>query len=177
MIFVGGIHGIGKTNWCKKMSVNTGITHYSASTLIAQEKKALFTSDKRVDHIEENQQLLLSAVRRIRASQKFFLDGHFCLVSKKNEIERVPYQTFADLNPQGIILLIDDVFSIQKRLYARDAQQYDHSFLEWFQNEELNYAQIVSEKLQCPICVINPNETFDLNEFMNKCYKEGASNE
>jgi adenylate kinase len=174
LIFVGGIHGVGKTSWCKERSAHAGIAHYSASTLIAQERNDSFTSDKRVDQVEENQLLLLSAVRRTRASQRFLLDGHFCLVNKENAVERVPYQTFADLNPSGIILLKDNVCSIYERLGARDAQHYDLSFLEKFQNAEMEYAQYVSEKLRCPVNIITPTDMFDLSGFVSECYKEGT---
>ncbi|EHQ60509.1 hypothetical protein PDENDC454_19865 [Paenibacillus dendritiformis C454] len=174
MIFVAGIHGVGKTSWCRERSTHVGIAHYSASTLIAQERNELFTLDKRVDQVEENQLLLLSAVRRICVSQRFLLDGHFCLVNKGNAVERVPYQTFADINPSGIILLKDDVCSIYDRLGARDAQHYDLSFLEKFQNAEMEYAQYVSGKLRCPFSIITPTSTFDLTGFVSECYKEGT---
>ncbi|MNW40226.1 hypothetical protein D3C74_173340 [compost metagenome] len=172
MIFVAGIHGVGKTSWCNERSAHAGITYYSASTLIAQERNESFTTDKKVDQVEENQLLLLSAVRRIRGSQRFLLDGHFCLVNKGNAIERVPYQTFADLNPTGVILLKDDVHSIHNRLGARDAKHYDLSFLEKFQNAEIEYAQYVSGILHCPVSIITPTYTFDLSSFVSECYKE-----
>ncbi|MNP58747.1 hypothetical protein D3C76_1536900 [compost metagenome] len=54
LIFVAGIHGVGKTSWCNERSAHAVITYYSASTLIAQERNESFTTDKKVDQVEEN---------------------------------------------------------------------------------------------------------------------------
>lgn len=174
LIFVGGIHGVGKTSWCKKMSVHLGMLYFSASELIAKERTDILSRDKKVYQVEENQRLLTNAVRRLRSSQAFLLDGHFCLLNKRNEVEKVPYQTFVDLNPSGIVILRDDVHSIHERLYDRDTRHYDLSFLEKFQKEEIKYAQYISAKLQCPICIITPYDNFDFSSFVNKCYEEGV---
>lgn len=42
MIFVSGIHGVGKTYFCNLVKKKLGIKNYSASQLIAERRKKLF---------------------------------------------------------------------------------------------------------------------------------------
>ena len=51
MIFVGGIHGVGKTSFCKKISKAYSLEFYSASALISEIKKEQFSKNKMVEHI------------------------------------------------------------------------------------------------------------------------------
>lgn len=78
MIFISGIHAVGKGYFCDLVKKELGIETYSASDLIANARNAGFSSDKLVADIEENQQYLLAAVQELRESgTDFILDGHF----------------------------------------------------------------------------------------------------
>ena len=48
MIFVSGIHGVGKTYFCNMMGERLGIKAYSASELIAEKSNQVMASDKQV---------------------------------------------------------------------------------------------------------------------------------
>ena len=46
MIFISGVHGVGKSYFCDMVKAATGIESYSASTLITQKKHSGFAKDK-----------------------------------------------------------------------------------------------------------------------------------
>ena len=58
MIFVNGVHGVGKSYFCNLVKESTGIETYSASTLIAEKKQSEFAKDKLIPDIDDNQQFL-----------------------------------------------------------------------------------------------------------------------
>lgn len=109
MIFISGIHAVGKGYFCGLVKKELGIEAYSASDLIAKARNASFSSDKLVAEIEENQQYLLAAVQELRESgSDFILDGHFCLINRSTgEPERISLETFTTLKPEAIVLLTE----------------------------------------------------------------------
>lgn len=58
MIFIGGIHGVGKTFFCKRIKDEMNISTYSASQLILKKKRQNFSADKFASNIEGNQSYL-----------------------------------------------------------------------------------------------------------------------
>ncbi len=91
MIFISGVHGVGKSYFCDMVKTETGIESYSASTLITQKEHSGFSKDKLIPDIDDNQQYLLQAVSELRDSgENFILDGHFCLLNASGEITRIP---------------------------------------------------------------------------------------
>lgn len=104
MIFISGVHGVGKSYFCDIVKESLGINTYTASSLIADEKKQYFSSDKLSVDIEDNQYHLLNAVKRLEsAGNKYILDGHFCLLNSKKEIVRIGIDTFLNLQLQAIV--------------------------------------------------------------------------
>lgn len=55
MIFVSGVHGVGKSYFCNLVKESTGIETYSASTLIAAKKQSEFSKHKLIPDIDDNQ--------------------------------------------------------------------------------------------------------------------------
>ena len=91
MIFVSGIHGVGKTYFCNMVKDELGIKNYSASQLIAGRRGKGFLVDKFVSDIDDNQAILLDAINELRqADEEFILDGHFCLSNEDGVIARIP---------------------------------------------------------------------------------------
>lgn len=141
IIFIAGIHGVGKTYYCN--SLNDGIKNYSASDLIREYKEI---NSKIVKNIGENQNYLLEAISNLD-EDKIYLDGHFCLINFKNEIEKVPIDTFRTLNIKKIIILYSNPILIAQRLEKRDHKKYPVEMLEKFQEEELNYGKKIANML------------------------------
>lgn len=48
MIFISGIHGVGKSYFCNQVKKLTGIATYTASELISSEKNELFSANKQI---------------------------------------------------------------------------------------------------------------------------------
>ena len=63
IVFVGGIHGVGKTYLGEPVAKTLGVRHATASQLIREERGLQsWGSDKRVSDINDNQRALVSAM-------------------------------------------------------------------------------------------------------------------
>lgn len=152
MIFISGIHGVGKSYFCNLLKDRLGVISYSASKLIADKKAVGFSPNKLVTDIEENQFYLLDAVKDLRIKgEKFLLDGHFCLLSQKGAITRIPLNTFTTLAPDAIVLLTENPAIIAKRRQERDGIEYSVTAIKDFQDEEIKYATEVAKLLGVPL--------------------------
>ncbi len=113
MIFISGVHGVGKSYFCGMVKEATGIKSYSASTLITQKKHSGFAKDKLIPDIDDNQHYLLQAINELKASgDNFILDGHFCLLNASGKITRIPADTFTSLKKEDLFMAGN--FSLKK---------------------------------------------------------------
>lgn len=148
IIFVGGIHGVGKTTLCNLLSHSLDIKSYSSSKLISLIKNDNISADKKVSNIEENQNVLLSAINKLVQEEKpYLLDGHFCLINEKNKITEVPIGVFENLNIKEIFVLVDDIENILKRLEQRDSKEYQNKLINEFQEREVKWAKEVAKNI------------------------------
>lgn len=154
MIFVSGVHGVGKSYFCNLVKDSVGIETYSASALIATKKRSEFAKNKLIPDIDENQQFLLWAVDELRTlCQNFILDGHFCLLNASGEVQRIPYGTFAMLKPDAIVLLTENPEIIASRRRKRDGIEVAVESIEYFQREERLYADEVARDINAKLFV------------------------
>ncbi|MFE4710850.1 ATP-binding protein [Paenibacillus sp. NPDC056722] len=154
IVFVAGIHGVGKTYLCNSLTKELDVPHFSASKLISKQRDYEFSISKRVQQIKENQDFLISAIHNY--TQDFptiLLDGHFCLLNEEGNIERLPEETFEKLNPVCFLLIVDNASTIASRLKERDGIDYDVGFLDCFQNSETEYAKEIAEKNSVPLVI------------------------
>lgn len=152
MIFISGVHGVGKSYFCNIVKDRTGIESYSASKLITERKKQGFPASKLIPDIDENQQYLLDAVAELRSSGKeFIIDGHFCLLNGEGIITRIGLDIFTTLNPDAIILLTEEPDIIASRRKGRDGIDHPVKEIKAFQDEESLYAEEVSKLLGVPL--------------------------
>ena len=156
IIFVGGIHGVGKTTFCKKIAKNSKLEHFSSSELISMLDYQRIKKDKKVIDIKDNQNILLDAVEYFLDKDKsYLLDGHFCLIDKDNNIKEIPASVYQSLGVKEIIVLSDYESKILERLKARDDRDYSLEFLHKFQEKEISSAKCVAKKIKVPIKVVN----------------------
>jgi adenylate kinase len=154
MIFVGGIHGVGKSYFCEKAKTELGVQFYSASKLISNRKRSGFPKSKFIPDIDENQQFLIDAVNELNAtSPRYLLDGHFCLLDGDGAITRIAAQTFSAIQPDAIVVLTESPEVIAERRQTRDEIVHSTSELEQFQSNEINYAKEIAALLSIPIYV------------------------
>lgn len=167
IIFVGGVHGVGKTHFSSSVTAALAFSSYSASDLIRKYKQAPADQQKRVADINQNQTALLSAIELYTPpNSRFLLDGHFCLLDSAGLVQRVPVDVFEMLQLRGIILLRDDPLLISERRHARDRHSMPPEFIAQFQiNEELA-AKDASVCTGVPLLVTAPNLTDDTLEFI-----------
>lgn len=149
MTFLSGVHGVGKSYFCRLAKEATGIESYSASELIAQKRQIEFSQNKFIPDIEDNQPYLLQAVAELKATgQNFILDGHFCLaLTELVKFSCISRDTFITLMPESIILLTEKPEIIADRRRARDKVDVNESSIIDFQLQECNYAKELAENI------------------------------
>lgn len=160
IIFVGGIHGVGKTTLCNEISEKLKIENYSSSALIAKLNSEKVREDKKVVDIEQNQDILIKAINTylFNNQKKYILDGHFCLINNLGYVENVPIETFKQLNLKAIIIVTDSPERIITKLELRDGGKYSLEFIKVFQEKEIAYAKSIAEQLGIQCIIINMEE-------------------
>lgn len=154
---MGGIHGVGKSTFCKSIASKINAEHLSASKLISMAKKENITKNKRVENIDRNQDILIYAINEYLDDKKLcLLDGHFCLINETGGISKVPEQTYRSIFPVAIIVLHDEPDKIHTRLNERDNENYNLEFIKNFQEQELIYSKDVANNLNIPHLPCNP---------------------
>lgn len=149
IIFIAGIHGVGKTTLCNMVKEKLNINTFSSSALIQKANKQKNFIDKHADDVKENQDILLQAIHQyIDEKNITMLDGHFILINGNNELEQVPVSTFEGMNIINVILIVDDPQQILERLVERDNHKYNLEFIKKFQDEEIRWAKEVCKTIQ-----------------------------
>ncbi|MGO4773606.1 ATP-binding protein [Flavobacterium sp. W22_SRS_FK3] len=165
IIFIGGIHGSGKGTICETLKNKIDLIHLTASEVLKWDELST-QEEKLVTNIDETQNRLVINLNKIVEENKtYLLDGHYCLLNKDGKPEKIPIQTFKDINPKKIILVIANPETIKKRLAKRDAKTYDINIIEEFQNLEINFATEISEILEISLHIIN-SEQFEIETLL-----------
>ncbi|MEK4063267.1 MULTISPECIES: ATP-binding protein [Paenibacillus] len=164
LIFVGGIHGVGKTTICNELTKYFNIDLYSASNIIAQTKQQSFTSNKFIADINSNQEFLAEGLKQINSKNKYgLLDGHFCLLNKGGKITKLSDKVFSDIRPLAFIVVTDDILKISTRLQKRDNKKYDLDFLDNFQIEEIAHATSIANQFSTSLYIFNNSNDILIN--------------
>lgn len=159
-VFVGGIHGVGKSTICTRICAELRFEYLSASELIKDYKNSLDKADtdrdRRVDDINENQNILIEALNEFISSLKCYLiDGHFTLFDLGGQVQPIPISTFKAIMPSVLIVFTDDPAMIKKRLQQRDGIIYDEKTLAHMQAKELEHAHSIGSQLNIKVHVIS----------------------
>lgn len=146
IIFIGGIHGVGKGTICKEIVSKTDLIHITASEMLKWNEIS-DRDNKLVKNISSTQERLVIGLKNlIEKDEKYLLDGHFCLLNSNEIPSRINEDTFDQINPKAIAIVIDDVQKITKRLEARDGKIYDVKVLNQLQQMEIEYANYLANK-------------------------------
>ncbi|WP_099328285.1 ATP-binding protein [Clostridium paraputrificum] len=174
IIFVGGIHGVGKITVCNKIKKLLGVEAYSSSELIKKYNSLLLSKDKRVEDINKNQDILLKAISKYVCDNDIaLLDGHFTLISKDGAITDIPIETFLYMELCSIVMVVDKPDKIVDRLRSRDSKDYSLKFVDDFQTREINRANYVSGVTGINLYYYEyGSDISDLIEFINKYVKK-----
>lgn len=166
IIFIGGIHGVGKGTICKELCQSFKLHHLSASDVLKWEEIS-DKKNKKVDNLNSTQERLLYGLSQIiEHDKKYLIDGHFCLLNFDGNPVKVPEDTFIKINPNAIIIITCDEQTILKRLKKRDKMNYSIDILEKMQDLEVKYAQEVSLRLNIPFFNVKTSDDKSLNDFL-----------
>lgn len=157
VIFLAGVHGVGKGFLGAPVAEELGISHMTASQLIREEKgHASWASDKRVSELDDNQDALIRAVAKRRiVSPDILLDGHFVLRGVSGEMVRLAQRVFSELQLSGVILLTEEASTISQRLIERDGIIVNPISIAELAAEEMLHAQTVCRALNMPISILH----------------------
>lgn len=169
IIFIGGVHGVGKGYLCSNIVQIFEIVHLSSSDVLNWRKGV----DKGVENVNYTQNYLIQNLKKIVSpDERYLLDGHFCLLKTDGSIERIPLNTFREINPILIILVIAPVNIIKERLEQRDNKNYDFALLDKFQRQEIEYAHEVSDELGIECVQLMSNDVEILRPIITKLFFE-----
>jgi adenylate kinase len=167
VIFISGVHGVGKTTMCSLASAELGILHKSASQLIKEAKENKTTDRlKLVDDVDGNQILLVNSLSAIRNSQQqLLLDGHFVLFDSSKRTIEIETKVFSQLGIDSIVLIVDQARSIADRLGRRDMNGiFSLEEIEDFQRLEARRAEEVASDLNLTLKKINSFDQLSFNQ-------------
>ncbi|MGO4416888.1 ATP-binding protein [Cupriavidus sp. KB_39] len=171
VVFVGGVHGVGKTTACEQVSRAYGCIHISASDLIRRERAdAIAANEKQVNDIDGNQELLVRGFRRFRDSYDgrcILLDGHFALRDGIGDIQRLPLKVFRALAPDHLICFEDEPAAIADRMRQRDLSKVEVDLVSSLQHQELLHAGDVALDLEIPLTVLHAFDVSGLQQLVS----------
>jgi adenylate kinase len=149
--FIAGIHGVGKTTFCKELEKKlSNFKHVSASDIIKKYKSSDEFVTKKVKDINTNQLLLINGLKQEVKNSNILLDGHFVLLDKENNIKKINVDVFKKLNIDCIIILTDSPSNIQNKLNKRGNNNFNIELLKKMQDVEIEWGKRVANKLNIP---------------------------
>ncbi|MBW8201748.1 ATP-binding protein [Flagellimonas abyssi] len=166
IIFVGGIHAVGKGTVCKELAQKFDFEHLSASQVLKWNEISDL-KNKKVQNFSSTQDRLLTNLNKIIEPNKtYLLDGHFTLLNSNGKPEKIDESTFIGIQPKFIILLTCEPQIIFERLKQRDDSVYKLSVLEKMQQMEIEHANYISKKLEIPLFKVIDGNTSSIIEHL-----------
>ena len=159
LIFIGGVHGSGKTTIGNKAALRSGADFKSCSQLIRAERQTQTVSTPGIADVEMNQRALVAGLKRLRCSPgTVMLDGHFSLKTQNNGIQPIPLSVFDAMLPDELFLVETSSSSISIRLASRDGVVIPETAIIEHQEQERRFAGLVSKHLGRPLIVLNGDD-------------------
>lgn len=174
-IFIAGVHGVGKTYLAKPAAIRLGMTYGTASQLIREERgRATWDEAKKVGDVAQNQQALITAVRRVKAAgESLVLDGHFVLRTAVDAHQRLASSVFHDLGCTAVVLLTCPVAVIRARLSSRGDQSWSDDEIARFAHAEAEHAVSVSSTLAIPLAMLEAPSPEEFEETLARLSAKG----
>ena len=154
-MFIGGVHGVGKTTICKVSLDPLGFDCISASELIRRHV-TMHKTDKRVRNVGKNQDVLVAESNKEKSKSLLYgLDGHYCLLNKDGAIERLPVEVFGSLGLDLLALVDSTVDEVVSHLQARDGTKWSKKTVAALMSAERTHARRVAKSLNIPLVVLD----------------------
>jgi adenylate kinase len=170
LIFLAGVHGVGKGFLGTPVANSMGITHLTASQLIREEKgQATWGNDKKTSDLDDNQLALIRAVAQRRLTHPhILLDGHFVLRDAQGVLTPLAMSVFKELHLSGVILLTETESVIVSRLALRDKVMPNGQAISELAAAELTHAKAVCTELKLRFVEIHAPTLPSLTEAATK---------
>ncbi|MBM9614711.1 AAA family ATPase [Desulfobulbus rhabdoformis] len=156
IVFVAGVHGVGKGYLCDRLTSMIDGEHVTASGLIKGRKELGVA--KAISGIDANQAILVEELAKFKTTSPFvLLDGHFCLYNQEYEVSSIAPRLFKELNVAYIVMITCAPSVILNRLINRDKNVSNLSTtqLEKLQNSEVEHSRLVAEEINVPITFLD----------------------
>jgi adenylate kinase len=158
-IFVGGVHGAGKTTFGKELARLLEASHVTAGGLIrenasASDRVTAGVGAKAVPDVDANQRLLLRGLELYRARiglGPMLIDGHFVLLDATGAIVEIPLAVYEAIAPVAVLLVEADARTIHGRLLERDGEAPAVATLAELMVRERAHAEHVCGSLGLPL--------------------------
>ena len=158
-IFVGGVHGVGKTTFLNKILGRLGFACFSASDLIKRHKLEI-RKDKVVSDIAGNQNgLIIESIQESSRHRLYALDGHFTLLSSSEGVQPISCEVFSALKLDCLILILASCEEVQSRMSSRDGMKWSKTLIRSFMKEEEFHAEAVAKSLNIPLLKIENSDS------------------
>ncbi|WP_243472771.1 ATP-binding protein [Winogradskyella sp. MH6] len=159
IVFVGGIHGVGKGTFCNDISKKYNLEHLTASEVLKWNEISNLKNKKVKDISSTQERLINNLAKIVKPNQNYLLDGHFTLLNSSGIPLKIEDETFVGINPISIILLTCETRTILSRLTNRDDSKYDLSTIQKMQEMEVEHANHISKKLNIPLFEIKDKDS------------------
>ncbi len=165
-LFIGGVHGVGKTTCCARAAVLLGASHREASEMIRSHNSlANSIIPASTQELALNQDRLAQSVAEFHYSAKshLLLDGHYSLINRERGIERIPLSVFERLNLTGLAIFTDDPGIIANRQNQRDQTNRSADEVAAHQAIEIEHADLIASHLNLQVFRL---DAFDANSLV-----------
>ena len=161
IVFVGGVHGSGKSTLSRYLAGALPAAHVTAGGLIREAASAdhvvtVGAQGKMVPDVDANQAVLLRGLSAFQARtsddpRPLLLDGHFTLMNPEGEIVEVPAKVFAVIAPVAVLLVEADAAVVHRRLAERAPEAPSADVIAALAARERARATATAGALQVPI--------------------------
>lgn len=179
VLFVCGIHGVGKTTFCQKLSEALGIPTFSSSCLIKESAKDAIPAPgqgKSVKDVSGNQQILITEVQnKLSELPQFILDGHTTIIDSNGAWHPIGADVFAAIGTTALIMLAVPPEVIHERILKRDGKAPPLDVLARHQEAEQAQAKNIAIKLGIPLFFMDGEDLALLPEIQRLLAQSGES--
>ncbi|HEX7890775.1 MAG TPA: ATP-binding protein [Ramlibacter sp.] len=173
VVFVGGVHGVGKSTCCAQVAQLTGCLHVTASEIIRRERsQAIASAGKLVSDVDGNQKLLIRGFHTVRlqtGSVPILLDGHFAMRDGLGEIQSVSVDVFRSLGIDRVVCLLDEPSAIAARIQQRDGTAPSEREIAELQDAESRHARLVAVAIAAPFMFLQGGDVEALRRYVPSC--------
>lgn len=170
VVFVGGVHGVGKSTCCAQVAQLAGCVHVTASEIIRRERsQAIASAGKLVADVDGNQRLLIRGFHTLRVqtgTTPVLLDGHFAMRDGLGEIQSASVDVFRSLAIDRVVCLADEPSAIAARIQQRDGTASVVREIAELQDAELRHARLVAVALAVPFTVLQGGDVEALRRYV-----------